>query len=229
MNMWCANSDATDERKSGPRANTGGRDEPGSRDMKRPLTLLAVSLAGLGANACGSAGDSSPGTGKTAAASGPRSASPAAGRHPDVDYPEPSYDGDDGPARHFGRAADTADRRAVTLLLRRYYAAAIARDGRRACSLMASRLAKSVVEDHSRSRLDPALHGKPCAAIMSVLFTRQRGRVAVEAGTLRVAGVRVAGEEGYALLRMKTAPVGWAFVLREHGAWKLGTFAGTFT
>jgi hypothetical protein len=188
--------------------------------MRRLLTLLAVALLSLGAGACG--GTSGGALANRTGASG------SARVGGDPDFPEPSYDGEDGPVPHEGHEASAGQRQAMTLVVERYYTAAVARNGKNACLLMAPQLSKSVLETYNRPETDPALRGKPCAALMSAQFARLHKQYAVEGATFRVTGVRIKGNEGFVLLHMKTLPVGFIFLLREHGLWKMGTFAGSF-
>jgi hypothetical protein len=191
--------------------------------VRSPLTLPAVVLLSLGANACGGAH----GSRIAARAASSRAESPAR-LAKDVDNPsERASDGDDGPSlRYFGHAASAGDRRAVTVLARRYYAAGAAGDGARACRLMGSVLAKSLVEEYRQPFAPSELHGKPCAAVMSAPSTWIHEQLVSEDATLKVTGVRIEGNQGYALLRSKPRPIGHMFVIREHGAWKVGAFPG---
>ncbi len=63
---------------------------------------------------------------------------------------------------------------------------------------------------------------------MSAQSARLHKQLVAEGSTLQVTDVRIKGNEGFVLLHSKTLPVGFIFLLHEHGAWKLGTFAGSF-
>src|ERR1700722_9331107 len=54
------------------------------------------------------------------------------------------HDSDDGAMLNFGKVASRTEARAITMVVKRYYAAAAAGNGARACSLMAPAVAKSL-------------------------------------------------------------------------------------
>jgi hypothetical protein len=145
----------------------------------------------------------------------------------DTDAPsDKAYDGDDNSIHYYGRPATVAEEQAVARLVERYYAVAAARDGARACSLLHPMLAGSVVEQYGGSFGPPELRGKTCAVVMSKLFKEHRNRLAVDAATLRVTGVRVGGGQGYALLSWAEMPIGYIPIRREGDEWKVGALLG---
>jgi hypothetical protein len=119
----------------------------------------------------------------------------------------------------FGHTADATDQRAVTAVVKRYYAIAAAGDGAKACSLLVPSLATTVALDYGRT---PHLKGGSCPAVMSKLFERRHRELALDRDTLVVLPVRVQGDLGVALLSTDRSSREAQIVLRrEHGAWKL--------
>jgi predicted small secreted protein len=195
--------------------------------MKSPLALLVIALLSLGVAACGGAGK-----GVGSASHSSSNATPAGDYLRGDDDAEgdesPNHkDIDDDPLRHYGDAAGAADERAVTGLVKRYYAAAAAGDGAVGCSLLLIRLAKDsnlgqAAEKAYPPALDvPPLHGKSCAQIMSLLFKEDHEQLAADSTTLQVTSVRVNGRHGLALLGFRTTPERQIRVERDGGAWKL--------
>ncbi len=158
--------------------------------MKSPLVLL-IALLSLSIVACGSASKGtsstaqvSTGTSVSTNTSSSSSAGPSdaprtkrieenevGGEHDKDDYlPRREDDHHNGLARSFGHPATAADVQAVTVLLKRYYAAAVADDGAKACPMVDSALAKAMPVDYGQYGA-PYLHGgKTCAVLLSRLF-----------------------------------------------------------
>jgi hypothetical protein len=134
---------------------------------------------------------------------------------------------DDYPLTEYGHPASAVERQEIASLLGRYYAAAAAEDGAKACSLLDShlardpRLTKTVPEDRFsypvRVRISP---GERCPQVTSTLFKRRHRGLLQKALTLQVTAVRVSGSHGVAVLGFKTAPEHWIPVVREDGVWK---------
>lgn len=134
---------------------------------------------------------------------------------------------DDYPLTEYGHQASAVERQKIASLLERYYEAAAAEDGAKACSLLYSRLArdpwltKTVPEDRFsypvRVRVFP---GERCPQVTSALFKRRHRGLLQKALTLQVTAVRVSGSHGVAVLGFKTAPEHWMPVVREDGVWK---------
>jgi hypothetical protein len=121
----------------------------------------------------------------------------------------------------YGSVAGPSDRRAIVSLLSRYYAAAAAGDGGRACAMLHWLVAEAVVEEHSHGRGPASLRGATCAQVATKVF-RQRHRELVEdARTLQVTEVRVRAKKAW--VRVHFGPVREVLVLahREHGAWQM--------
>lgn len=178
--------------------------------MKSLLALLAITLLGLGATACGGASERTGSTLKTA------SSATATGL---------TFDSDDGPVRFYGHEAGAANRQAITTLVTRYYAVAVKEDGAKACPLIHSLIAETIPEDYGEL---PASRGKTCAVVMSKLFKQRHQQLITDSATLEVISVRVEGGTTLVLLRFAKAPEpNYIPVHREGHTWKIWElFAG---
>ena len=180
-------------------------------------TLLAIAVLCLGIGACGGSSKAGKGTGPPprATATGAASARAAGENAGGTDENIPA----------FGHAASAADRQAVTALVKRYYRAVAAADGRTACSLMYSSLEQGIAEDYGQPPGPPYARGKTCPVVMSKIFKNQPGYPTAFVGTA-VTDVRIYMDRGFALLRSKATPSGEIFLEREHGAWTIGVPIG---
>jgi predicted small secreted protein len=146
----------------------------------------------------------------------------------DDDNPTPEsyayHDKDDDETLGYGRAADRADTHAITNVVERYYAAGTSDDGRVACSLLISNLARSAREDYGEGAGPSYLRGgKTCSAIMSTLFKHFRGELA---GPSKVTGVRVKGNQAEALVGSRTMPASYIMLEREGRVWRIEELLG---
>lgn len=185
--------------------------------IKTPLVLLAVTLLGVGAGACSGARN---GSGPASKAS---STKPIPGfLMGDQDKDSPSagyYDSDDGSIRYYGQAATAADARAITALIKRYYAAAASEDGATACALTYFIDVEMIPEHYGQPPGPLWLRGaNTCSAVLSLVFKHFHSQLTV---AVEVTGVRVSGDRGDALVGFRTLPAGVVKVRREGGAWKI--------
>lgn len=197
--------------------------------MKLPIALLAVALSGVATTGCGSAGKSaSPASEGTAATTtttatttpGAPAASTGGSTQSSNSAVDPDHD--DHITEDFGHAASDPDKRAVTAVLKAYYAAALAGDGATTCSMIVPSFAKSVPEDYGQASGPAALRGKTCSAVMSKLFKQQHQKLASEVSTMVVRRVRLKGNNALAFLAFKTSPEPrYIGIDREGGAWKV--------
>lgn len=194
--------------------------------MRPPLTPLTVALLSLGLTACGGAStldgshsttspsvtttDSAPAT--TATSATPTSQPPKNDIDNDSDNNNDDY--------AYGHAASAADRRAVTALVERYFAAAAAGDGATACPLIYSLFAEEIPELYGEPPGPPALRGSTCAVVMSKLFKQRHRQMVADHATLEVTDVRVKGRRAHALLRFETGARD-LLVHREGRVWKV--------
>jgi hypothetical protein len=129
--------------------------------------------------------------------------------------PTPAYEA-------YGPRADAADRQEIVAVVKRYYAAAAAQDGAKACSLLYSGIAKSVPEDYGESPGTPYMDGKTCAAVLSKLFEHRNGQPTADLAAMEVADVRVnIYNEALVLLRLPTKTYDEVSLHREGKSWKI--------
>jgi hypothetical protein len=133
---------------------------------------------------------------------------------------------DDEAILGYGHAAGTATRRAITAAITSYYTAARIGAGAKACPLIISSLADSVVEDYGHGSAGPSYlsEGKSCPATMSLLFGHFHSELA---GPIRVAAVRLDGRQAEVVLVSKTMPASYMTMDREGSAWKVQRLLGT--
>jgi hypothetical protein len=136
----------------------------------------------------------------------------------DGDVPNSFYDGDDGEIRYYGHAASLSVTFEVTALIETYYRAVAAGDGASACSLIAAGLAGALVEERSGAS---GKGGKTCPTLIPRLLAHVLGRSAADFAAVTVIGVRVRGDEGLALLRLRSSEVRDIPVGREGRTWKM--------
>ena len=187
--------------------------------MRSLLASLAMVLLSIGATACGRANRTSESAGLVS-----RASSNATGPETSDAEEDRSHADSDDRVLHFGQVASAPDRRAVTMLLKGYYAAAAAGDGAAGCSLLYSTIAGTVVEDYGRSPGPPALRGKSCAVVISKLFMQHRRQLAAQVATMQLTGVRVKNDQGLAFLNFGGLTNRYMPVHREGGIWKVGVF-----
>jgi hypothetical protein len=124
----------------------------------------------------------------------------------------------------YGTAASASEQAAVTSTVKAYYAAVAADRGTTACALLSTRIQGAIVRSLGHSAL---LQGKGCATILTVLFRHPAGQAGAISPAVTVTGLRVSGDQGYALISTKAKPKGDIRVEREHGAWKVAALIGS--
>lgn len=121
-----------------------------------------------------------------------------------------------------GRPASEPDRRSIVALLRRYYAAALAGNGTRGCSLLYSPLAESVPSTYGSGPAGlPYAHGSTCEAVMRRLFEHFHVRLAAETPKLAVRRVLLDEHHGVAVVAFGALPERQIPVIREGRAWRV--------
>lgn len=190
------------------------------------LALLATALLGVGAVGCGSTakGRDSTSSSSGAVATGTSTTSPGSGttsaqnhatayRYPDHTKSEVDY----------GRAVGSADKQAVTQVVKRYYAAAAREDGAGACSMIAPSLAKIVAEDYGHGSQGPPYlrAGKTCPAVMTLLFKHSHNQLRAELTRLKVTRVLLIDRSDLAILSFGRVPEREIRVSREGRTWKI--------
>lgn len=211
--------------------------------MKSLFALLALGLLCVGVTACGGSGKSastsagasavsSTGTttvDTTSPAAAP--ATPAANRNPtpsrrqlekydrdEDDYMNVPDDHNSAPPGYV--PANAADKQAIMALVKRYYAAALAGDGARGCSMIDPGLVKAIPLDYGKLGAPYLRRAKgTCPAVMSLMYRHEHRLLAREVPQLK-ARVSVDGNQAVAILRFGLHERGIAEV-REGGAWKI--------
>jgi hypothetical protein len=135
------------------------------------------------------------------------------------------YDRDDDSVRHFGHPANRADRHGITVLVKRCFAAVAAQDGKAACSMIMSGFAKLVPQEYGQGSA-PYARGKTCAVVMSKTFAHYHRQLAPHAASLQIAGVRVDGSRGLAVLAFKALPAREIRVVHEGRVWRISALLG---
>ncbi|MGA9285383.1 MAG: hypothetical protein WBV85_08065 [Solirubrobacteraceae bacterium] len=147
-------------------------------------------------------------------------------KDPDIDgdndnlKPLGYYDQDDGAIRGYGHAADVTDWRALRAFTVRYFAAAGAEDGARACSMLAVAVAKSVLNDYGRGSVGgpPYLRkGTTCAQVLTLLFRNLHRELKIP---IEIIQVRVNGSKGRVFIGTKNTPASFLEVHRETDGWR---------
>jgi hypothetical protein len=199
------------------------------------LALLTIVLLSLGAVACGGVGKSTGSasqnssdafsTGDTTPTTASNTKPTSSNVTPAGAHGKDSNDGDDDPnvdddisIVDYGHAASGADKLAIAVLIERYYAAAAADDGAKACSQIYSVVVEMIPEDFSQA---PGLGGKTCAVVMSKVFKQRHQQMAADVAALKVTRVRVEGNKGLASTYFGKLPQPYVMVHRDNGAWKM--------
>jgi hypothetical protein len=199
--------------------------------MKRLLLLSTAGLLSLCLAACGGSSSSSSTVdtlrAKEITTRIPSDTTPApletkADADKDNDIGAPDDDRNNNDVLDFGHAASPSETRAITALVKRYYAAAAAEDGAKACSMIYSTLAEAVPEDYGLSPPGPHyMSGKTCPAVLTLLFKHFRPQILVELPKLKVARVRLIEHHGLVVLHFGAMPERQIQVRREGHTWKV--------
>jgi hypothetical protein len=156
---------------------------------------------------------------------GPSKTSPPHYDEPGTPKNTDANDGDDDPGSNddepvvdFGKAASPADARAITTLVKRFYAATSAANGPGICSLIYNVIAETIPENYENS---PEAKGRTCAEIMGKVFAKQHRQVARDRSRLRVTRVRVEGNKGIVIVYLGKHPEPYFLVHRQGSEWKM--------
>ena len=199
--------------------------------MKLLLTIMllgAVAIAGACGGGDGKASSTShasaTSTSATTTTSNASTAQETTKADRDKDNDPSTYDDtNNASSLDYGHAASAADAQAVTALVKRYYATALAGDGTKACSMITSSLAEAIVEDFGHGSAGPSYlkTGTTCPAVMTLLFKHEHSLLVPEFAHLQVTRVRLIGHRGLAILRFGTLPERQIPVAREGHTWKI--------
>jgi len=203
--------------------------------VKRLPALILTGALSLCVTACGGTDKADP-TGTTPVSSNtatvklntvPTKAPPApakttADADNDTDLGAPNDDTNNNGVVDFGHEADAADTQAITDLVKRYFAAALAGNGAAACSMLYSTLSESVPEDYGESPPgQPYMRGTTCPAVLKLLFKHEHPQLAAEVPKLQVARVRLSEHHGLVVLRFAKLPERQISVGREGHTWRI--------
>jgi hypothetical protein len=168
--------------------------------MRAPSALLALALLALGPAACGGSGAARPATS-------------AAHAKRDRDLDNDNND-DDQLVLGFGHVASAGEARPIVALVKRYYAAAAAEDGRAACRMLAPFVAESVAENQGQS---PRLRGGTCPVVMSKVFAVQHRELAAKSADYRFVRIGVEGDHALVALEFPAISEVHQLTLRRIG------------
>jgi hypothetical protein len=128
---------------------------------------------------------------------------------------------DDEPIIGFGQAASVADKKAITILTKRFYAATSEANGPAICSLIYNVVAEEIPENYENS---PEAKGRTCAEIMGKVFAKQHRQIARDRSKLRVTRVRVEGDKGIVIVYLGEHPEPYFLVHRQGAEWKMDRY-----
>jgi hypothetical protein len=134
------------------------------------------------------------------------------------------HDSDDSLILAYGHAASATEERVIAGIVKRYYAAAAARNGEAACAQFPPIFVKAVPVDYGKFGSSYLHAGKGCAGVLDLLFRHYRKQLI---GGVRITGVRVEGDHATALLGSKTMPASYISLVREAGVWKIVNVLGS--
>lgn len=141
---------------------------------------------------------------------------------------ESAFDKDDSFITTFGHAAGPADSRAITSLVKRYYAAIAKDDGATACKLLFFLITESAPETYGQTAFDAAAgRGKSCGPVMSKVFSKSHRQLVEENRHLSVIAIRIQRKRAWVLLRFGPLSVRRLVAYREGDSWKVGELLDT--
>ncbi|MFZ2114906.1 MAG: hypothetical protein WAU77_14380 [Solirubrobacteraceae bacterium] len=148
---------------------------------------------------------------------------------PDRDNDSPtraSYDfpdRDDKVTFAYGHPPSATVGRAISTVVKRYYAAASMDDGAAACSLLIASLAHAVPEDYGQAGPSYLRGGKTCQAVLSMLFQHFHEQL-TEAVT--VVEVRVEDSDAQVVFSSRKMPASHIFLVGQGHSWKVSALIG---
>lgn len=176
------------------------------------LSLCAIGL-GLGLMACGgSANKSSSDSRRLTVAEHTLRVDPVLG----------PIDADDASHLELGHAARGGELHQMVSLVKRYYAASAAGNGRAACSMLYSVATHEVIEELSRAQ---RVSGTTCPTVMSAVLAKLHPWLVAKYHSLKALRVRSDGLNGLVIMRFSTTPSSAAArevsLRHEHGVWSI--------
>ena len=119
-----------------------------------------------------------------------------------------------------GAAAKPGDARLIEALVKSYFRAAVAGDGRTICGLLVPAVARQMPLE---SGLPIYARGESCSSAMSKLFGANHDQVELEVRALEGIHPRLTGTRGWALLAFRGISTRKLAVQRQGGVWRLAT------
>ncbi len=131
------------------------------------------------------------------------------------------FDPDEATVLRLGHTPDSAEQHSIASLIRSYYNAAAAADGKRVCRLVYAELTKTLPTDLSTGGTVylRGLHG--CALVETKLLSQNPVRARMYASRLRFVEARVKAGHGVALVGFRGLPSRQIELRREGARWKL--------
>jgi hypothetical protein len=133
------------------------------------------------------------------------------------------HDSDDHNILTYGGSAGVADKATLTNLVKLYYVAAVAEDGKRACSLVTPRYAGLIVEEFGGPGGPPYMRGKTCSVVMSSFFRHEHRLLS---RGVEVTSVRISGDQAFVLVGSSVLPASYMTLKRQGSAWRVEDLLG---
>jgi hypothetical protein len=180
--------------------------------LTRLFALLSIASLGAGMGACSGGGRTHSGNSTVGALDRVTTVSRELG----------PIDPDDDARLNFGHAASARETRKFMALVRRYFTAAAAGDGAKACSMLYFVVIRTTVVDEDGHMLG-LRRGTTCAVVMSKLLKLQHRQVLSYLESLKAVRIRTDGIDTYIIRRVPAFPTAHVFSLRHDGrVWKIG-------
>lgn len=200
--------------------------------MKWLLALLTIGPLSLVISACGGSTDLARPTAQPSAQTATQATTPTNTTTPldfrkadsdrDNDVGTPGDDTNNDSVLNYAHAASTADKQAIASLIKRYYAAAVAENGAKACALLYSTFAEGVPEVYGQSPPGPPyMRGTTCPTVMTLYFKHFHRQLVAQAPVLQVSRVRLQEHHGFAVLTFGKMPERRIPVAREGRVWRV--------
>jgi hypothetical protein len=115
-----------------------------------------------------------------------------------------------------GRAPSAAVSRSVTAAAKRYYALAVADDGKTACSMVTPGFAMALPVDYGQFGPSYLRGARTCQAVLTRIFKHSHDELTAP---IKINGVLAKGNHAYAVLDSRKMPASILPLVEEHGTW----------
>lgn len=188
------------------------------------LGCVAVVTLVLAVTGCGSVSkSSSDGSSTTTTAANEANLPPRDGDDDIDSLGQGRYDTDTDADPTYGPAANAVERKAIVSLIERYYAAAAAGNGNRACSMLDPQIAETTVEEHHSSKGEPSLRGNTCSQILSRVFAKHHRELAADLPVLRVGWIQLQAKQAVMLVHFGPTREVIVRERRRGDGWRMNT------